>query len=119
AAHFRQAPTAEPAVNAVMEAIARAIGGGFELQRGKCVVELRPAGHDKGDALRSFMARAPFLGRLPLAIGDDLTDEKMFEAANELGGSSVRIGVDRRATAARGSIASPSDLRAWLGLVAA
>lgn len=117
AAHFRKAPAEEAAVNALMEAVAASVGPGYALQRGKCVVELRPAGHDKGDALRRFMSTPPFAGRLPLAVGDDLTDEAMFKAANELGGRSVRVGTDRRATAARHHIASPSALRDWIGTV--
>ena len=114
AAHFRQAPAAEDAVSALMEAVASDVGPGFTLQRGKCVVELRPTGHDKGDALRRFMNTRPFAGRVPLAIGDDLTDEAMFQAANELGGRSVRVGRDARPTAARGGVASPADLRDWI-----
>lgn len=117
ALHFRQAPDAEQAVILMMERIAGAVGAGFVLQHGKCVVELRPAGHDKGDVLRGLMAAAPFAGRKPLAIGDDLTDEAMFAAANELGGYSMRVGLDGRATAARGSVASPAVLRAWMETV--
>jgi trehalose 6-phosphate phosphatase len=38
------------------------------------------------------MAEAPYRGRRPVFIGDDLTDENGFAVVNDLGGLSVRIG---------------------------
>lgn len=113
ALHYRQAPAREAVVNALMTEIERCVPG-WELQPGKFVLELRPAGRDKGDALRAFMERTPFIGRLPLAIGDDVTDEAMFRAANDAGGLSVRVGDPGYPTAARGHVATPSALRAWI-----
>jgi trehalose 6-phosphate phosphatase len=112
AAHYRQAPGMEGPVWALMEDIA-ATTPGCTLQRGKCVAELRPAGRNKGDALRLFMERLPFSGRLPLAIGDDVTDEAMFAAANAIGGTSFRVG-PRSATMACGRIETPDELRRWV-----
>ncbi|HAQ87243.1 MAG TPA: trehalose-phosphatase, partial [Pseudomonas sp.] len=42
---------------------------------GKCVFELKPRGASKGEVIRTFMQEAPFAGRTPVFIGDDLTDE--------------------------------------------
>jgi len=114
AAHYRQAPVMERAVRALMEEIAASIGRGWTLQAGKFVLELRPAGRDKGDALKAFMERPPFVGRLPLAIGDDVTDEAMFRAANDAGGLSVGVGKPLHPTAARGRIGTPAELREWI-----
>lgn len=119
AAHWRLAPHREKEVEELMEEIAIDAGEGWTLQAGKCVLELRPRGRDKGDALRAFMADPPFAGRRPLAIGDDVTDEAMFEAANTFDGLSVRVGDPGRPTVARGHVASPKALRAWLARVAA
>jgi trehalose 6-phosphate phosphatase len=91
-AHYRQAPDRQADLEALMERAASEAGSEFTLQRGKMVIELRPARASKGEALRAYLAAAPFAGRLPIAIGDDLTDEAMFTAANALGGHSVRIG---------------------------
>lgn len=62
------------------------------LQPGKCVVELKPQGIDKGAAVREFMQEAPFIGRIPVFVGDDLTDEKGFLAVNAMQGISVKVG---------------------------
>lgn len=113
AAHYRQAPEMETSVRALMEEIALSVPG-WTLQPGKFVVELRPAGPDKGSALKFFMERNPFAGRLPLAVGDDVTDEAMFAAANSIGGFSVRVGSILNSSCALGRIATPDELRRWI-----
>ena len=77
------------------------------------MLELRPAGDDKGTAIRRFMARAPFAGRMPVFVGDDLTDEAGFEVVNALGGISVLVG-DRAGTQATYRLADPAAVLAWL-----
>lgn len=113
ALHYRQAPEFEPDVRALMEEIAGSVPG-WTLLSGKFVLELRPAGRDKGDALKIFMEQPPFVGRLPLAIGDDVTDEAMFRVANDAGGFSVRVGGRGDPTAAQGRVGTPAELRAWI-----
>jgi trehalose 6-phosphate phosphatase len=117
AAHYRLAPGFAPAVEEWMRALAGTLGDGVTMQRGKCVIEIRPSGHDKGTALAAMMARAPFDGRRPVAIGDDLTDEAMFPVADRLGGLSVKVGPG--ATAARLRVPAPSDVRAWIRSIGA
>lgn len=119
AAHYRLAPEREAQVRELMEAIAGPVADGWELQEGKQVVELRPRGRDKGDALVSFMSETPFRGRRPVAVGDDVTDEAMFAAANRLDGLSVRVGLDGRQSLARGRVRAPSDVRDWLARISA
>lgn len=118
ALHYRRVPEREPGVRAFMEDLRRSVGEGWVTQEGKCVVELRPGGRDKGDALLSFMERKPFAGRRPLAIGDDITDEPMFAAANSADGLTVRVGADAKPTLASHRIAAPADVRAWLERIA-
>lgn len=113
AAHYRLAPGFAEAVEAEMEKLASRLGDGVVVQRGKCVIEIRPTGHDKGAALLALMSRPPFVGRLPIAIGDDLTDEAMFRIVNDLGGLSVRVGTSGR-SAAGAHVSSPDDVRSWI-----
>jgi len=101
-------------VRRLMQALAESVGDGWKLQEGKAVVQLRPHGRDKGDALMQTMGHEAFAKRRPLAIGDDVTDEAMFAAANGLGGLSVRVGDDLRQTFAQARVPSPADVRAWI-----
>lgn len=59
---------------------------------GNMVCEAVLTGYDKGRAIKTLMAEAPFRGRIPLMIGDDITDEDGFRAAQSLGGTGVSIG---------------------------
>lgn len=85
----------------------------YELQPGRQVVEFRPAGEDKGEAVRQLLAMAPFAGRLPVYVGDDLTDEHAFEQINRVHGISVLTGA-REPTLAQFTLADPAAVRAWL-----
>ncbi|HET9428662.1 MAG TPA: trehalose-phosphatase [Allosphingosinicella sp.] len=111
ALHYRLAPAFAEQAEAFMAALAEAHD--MTLQRGQMVVELRPEGATKGDALRSFMTEPVFAGARPVFVGDDLTDEHGFEAAAGLGGAGILVGAERP-TAARyriGTVAAVSD---WL-----
>lgn len=118
ALHWRNAPGAAAVVRHLADALLREAGDGFELQPGQCVVEIKPAGTDKGDALARLMRTPPFAGRTPWMFGDDFTDEHAFARANELGGVSVIVGA-RRPTLARHALADPRAARAWLADLAA
>lgn len=96
-----------PRVLALLDA-QRDEGPSFEVITGKAVVELRPAGVDKGTALSWLLTR--HAGLLPLVVGDDRTDEDAFVVATELGGVAVLVGVDARPTAASARLAAPSDV---------
>jgi trehalose 6-phosphate phosphatase len=111
ALHYRQAPEQAGAVAAVMEELGQA--SGLSLQKGKMVIELRPPGADKGDAVRAFMAEPEFAGARPLFLGDDMTDEHAFAAAAELGGAGILVGPPR-ATAAKWRLENIGAVIDWL-----
>ena len=113
ALHYRKAPEEAERVDAFMSLLAER--SGLTLQRGKMVVELRPRGADKGDAVRAFMAEPQFGGARPIFIGDDVTDEDGMRAANELGGFGIAVG-ERESENARYALASPAAVHHWLGL---
>lgn len=115
AVHYRLAAAAEEACRSAVANAAELHG--FDVQRGKMVVELKPPGADKGAALRQLMALAPFAGTTPLFFGDDLTDEHGFQAAAALGGAGVLVG-DQRPTAALYRLPSVADALAWLDTAA-
>jgi trehalose 6-phosphate phosphatase len=113
ALHYRLAPRLAAAAHAVVREAARALGDRVEVQRGKMVAELKPAGYDKGRAIEAFMRERPFAGRMPVFLGDDVTDEHGFERVARMGGHSIKIGPGP--TAARWRLPSPAAARAWLG----
>jgi trehalose 6-phosphate phosphatase len=116
ALHYRRAPERESEVGALVDGVAKRTG--LVVQRGKMVAELRPAGADKGDALRALLREPAFAAARPWFVGDDLTDEHAFEAAAELGGAGVLVGPPR-ATAARYRLAGVAEVAAWLRAAAA
>ena len=113
ALHYRDAPRLEDIVVSAMREVAARVGEELELQRGKMVVELRPAGANKAQAVAAFLQEAPFAGRLPVFIGDDLTDEPAFELVNGRGGLSAVVNATRP-SAARSRLADVTAVRDWL-----
>jgi len=112
ALHYRLAPHLADAAHAAVRRAAAALDGAVEVQGGKMVAEIRPSGYDKGGAIEQFMGEPPFAGRVPLFIGDDLTDEHGFRVVNAMGGYSVKVGGGP--TAARWRMDAPAAVLAWL-----
>lgn len=112
ALHYRTAPQHADSVNAMATQLATRFGNVFELQTGKMVVEFKPPGVDKGQALQRFMGEPIFCGRTPVMAGDDTTDESAFEVANRHGGITIRIGPG--STSARYRLSSPEALAQWM-----
>ena len=111
ALHYRLAPDQADRAGAFMDALAEERG--WTVQRGNMVVELRPTGATKGDALRAFMTEPKFHAARPVFVGDDLTDEHGFEAAAKLGGAGILVGPARE-TSARYRLESVAAVKAWL-----
>lgn len=112
AVHFRQNPALEGQVAEALQRIVGDAGAAVRLQPGKCVLEVKPAGRDKGTAIAEFMSEAPFRGRRPVFVGDDVTDEYGFSVVNGLGGDSIKVGDGE--TAARWRLDNVQAVRAWL-----
>jgi trehalose 6-phosphate phosphatase len=120
ALHYRNAPRLAAEAKALAQAVAAASGGALVLLEGKKVLELKPPGCDKGEAIAAFMDEPPFCGRRPVFAGDDVTDEAGFAIINRLGGISIRIGADALPTAARYGLRDVSSMQDWLlGLLGA
>lgn len=111
AVHFRRAPQLEAACLRVMTQALDQVPGA-ELIRGKCVLEVKAEGTSKGRAIEIFMRRLPFAGRIPMFIGDDVTDESGFAAAQALGGVGVKVGDGPTQACVR--LESPAEVRSWL-----
>ena len=112
ALHYRQRPEAAEAALELARRLVTESAGALRLQSGKMVVELLPAGSDKGAAIAALAALPPFAGRVPVFLGDDVTDEAGFRTVNALGGLSVRVGAGVSAAACH--LADVPAVHAWL-----
>lgn len=111
--HWRAMPEAAAQMQAfAQQALPRLPG--YHLQPGDHVLELRPQRADKGTAIAAFLAEAPFRGRTPVFVGDDLTDEHGFDVVDAHGGHGILVG-DRAGTAARYRLPDIAAVHAWLG----
>ena len=104
ALHFRRAPEAEAALRDVAAAMVASCPG-FVLLPGSMIWEVRPAGVDKGSAVRELMASPPFAGRVPIFVGDDVTDRDGIAAAMAMGGAGLLVAE---------TFGTPTAVRAWL-----
>lgn len=111
ALHYRHAPALQPLCRAVLSDVVERIPG-LELLEGKCVLEIKPAGVNKGRAIEAFMAEPPFTGRQPWFAGDDVTDEAGFDVVQRLGGHGLKVGPGP--SLAQHRCDSPQALRQWL-----
>lgn len=111
ALHYRLAPHMEMRCLETLQQAMRGIDG-VELLRGKFVFEVKPRGAHKGQAIMDFMTQPPFAGRIPVFVGDDVTDEAGFAAVQALGGWGIKVG--QGPTMAQHRCMTPATLRGWL-----
>ena len=106
--HYRAVPDMGPVFELAMRALLAEKPRDFVLLPAKMAWEVRPVGIDKGRAVAALMARPPFLGRVPVFVGDDVTDEDGVAEARRLGGIGFMVGQE---------FADAAAVRAWLGLL--
>ncbi|GAA0579944.1 trehalose-phosphatase [Rhizomicrobium electricum] len=109
AVHYRLAPEHEEDVRALVMRIT-ADDPDFEVLPARMAFEIRPRGADKGTAIRRFLETAPFRGRVPVFVGDDVTDEDGFAVARDAGGLGLHV--------ARDFDGETANVRRWLKTVA-
>jgi len=113
ALHYRLAPHAEPAIREAIALIQLDLPDApIEVLPGKCVFEVKHSAVSKASGVRELMTRAPFRGRRPLFIGDDVTDETVFAIMPEFDGTAFSVG--KRVRSVAGHFDAPSDVRAFL-----
>jgi trehalose 6-phosphate phosphatase len=113
ALHYRLAPELGDVVN---EAAARVCLENplvsVELLRGKSVLEIKQAGFSKATGVRELMRYPPFRDRHPIFIGDDVTDESVFEIIGDFHGLAFSVG--RMVSGIDGYFENPEAVRGWL-----
>jgi trehalose 6-phosphate phosphatase len=111
AIHFRMAPQFEEVLRQSIIDIAKPLGKNYHIQHGKMLFEIKPLGFNKASAIKAFLDEPPFNGRLPVFIGDDLTDQDGFAIVEARGGISIAVG-DRVQGQFR--LADVAAVRDWL-----
>jgi trehalose 6-phosphate phosphatase len=117
ALHYRLAPALEESVKkAVAHICAENPSAPVEVLRGKSVLEIKQIGFNKGTGVRELMRYPPFVDRHPIFIGDDVTDESVFEIIAEFDGLAFSVG--RMIAGVNGHFDKPEAVRGWLTRIA-
>src|SRR5262249_4301186 len=86
AIHYRAAPERKADVELLVTRLVAQDGKTYEGLPARMAFEVRNRALTKAVVVRSLMTRAPFKGRIPVFVGDDVTDHDGFKAAEEKGG---------------------------------
>jgi trehalose 6-phosphate phosphatase len=117
ALHYRLVPQhAEVLREGVAAACAPYPSAAIEILPGKAMIEIKPTAFNKGSGVRELMKHAPFRGRRPVFIGDDITDETVFAVLPAFDGLGFSVG--RRINGLAGCFPKPTDVRQWLYRIA-
>lgn len=113
ALHYRLAPQAEQAIYDAVSAIRADLPNApIEVLPGKFVCEIKHSGFTKATGVVELLSHEPFKGRVPLFMGDDVTDESVFNIMPDLKGLAFSVG--RKAQGVNGHLDRPEDVRQWL-----
>ena len=89
--HFRAAPQAGQPLREELSRLVAPADGSFQIMAAHMAWEVKPRGADKGTAVAALAGDAPFAGRRPIFIGDDVTDEDGMKVAREMDGAGFRV----------------------------
>ena len=107
AVHYRLAPGRQTEVRDLVESVAGQDAAKFEVLPASMAFEIRHRSLTKAVAVNRFMTQPPFAGRIPVFVGDDVTDEDGFRAAVAMGGLALNVNDSFSGR--------PSEVRRWLG----
>jgi trehalose 6-phosphate phosphatase len=106
--HYRLAPEAAAPARDLLATLT-AGSATFTLLPARMAWEVTPRAVSKATAVMALMAHPPFTGRMPVFIGDDVTDEAGMDAARAAGGLGLRL---------QDVFGTPAELHRWLAALA-
>jgi len=103
--HYRLAPHHANEIGELVKTVV-AEDPSFEVLPAHMAREIRHKNLNKGAAVQCLMKYPPFAGRIPIFVGDDVTDEDGFRAAKAAGGLGLHVSdvFDGK----------PAEVRRWL-----
>lgn len=104
--HYRAQPGREDDVKALVGRITAQDPESYEALPGRMASEIRHRSLTKAVIVQSLMDHTPFKGRIPVFVGDDVTDHDGFRAVEERNGIALEVGV--------AFDGKPAAVRAWL-----
>jgi trehalose 6-phosphate phosphatase len=111
AVHYRSAPEHKTFYFHLCKELIGRYDSDFELLPGRATLEIRPRTVSKARAVKLLMGKEPFRGRKPMFVGDDVTDDDGFKAAEQMGGEGHHV--------AHRFGGRPDLVRKWLKSIAA
>jgi trehalose 6-phosphate phosphatase len=108
--HYRRAPRFEGFFKHLCTELIQDATSEFEILQGKMAVEIRPRRVTKARAVELLMQVDPFRERKPIFVGDDVTDQDGFRAAEAFGGQGLDVFIRFAGL--------PLEVRRWLKSVA-
>lgn len=116
ALHYRRVPDRAACLRTALQSWP-ARWSRLRLLDGHDVFEWTAAAQSKGTALEALMQQPPFHGRIPVAVGDDVTDEDAFAVARVLGGFGIAVG-SRHSHSATFALTDAAAVNGWLAAAA-
>ncbi len=104
--HYRLAPERADEARELVENLPGLVEEGFTILAAHMALEVKPQGPTKRRPVARLMETAPFAGRRPVFVGDDVTDEDGMAMAARLGGFGLRVADDFGG--------SPARVRDWV-----
>ncbi|MCX5591008.1 trehalose-phosphatase [Alcaligenes endophyticus] len=118
ALHYKLCPEAGPTLERKIQEILQ-LHPHYTLLAGKAVLECIPKACDKGVALAKAHQLPVFSGKIPIMVGDDLTDEPAFNYVNQQQGISIRVGPQNSTSHATYQLEDSDKLLSLLGFMLA
>lgn len=117
ALHYRGREELADAIASGLERLTGCAAEPLTLMHGRKVFEVVGATTAKSAAVAHFMAAPPFLGRVPVMIGDDVTDLAAIDACVARGGLGLRV-AGGCFDAGQAEFSGPAAVRGWLDRLA-
>jgi trehalose 6-phosphate phosphatase len=112
AVHYRNAELFAEAAYQAAQGILDGAEDDLHLLPARMAFEIKPRDVSKAFAIERLMRAPMFSGRVPIFIGDDITDEAGFAAVERFGGYGIHVGDGD--SGAKFRFAAPKDVREWL-----